>query len=183
MTAKNPDFPSGAYGRWAELISASRVGSSKEASPLATNFATDQQSTSANAQPPLVAQCPSTATAQWLLTSQPPTDQSAPARTTTDQNTTTRLITTVQVPSETSVEIPAALNLTLVSTSTPTPTTSVTNTAAQQEKLPPTQADFSVPTNQIEHKLMVQRLVDGGSLVAEAEQTNKQFYVFEKTNK
>ena len=48
--AKNPDFPSGAYGRWAELISASRVVSSNEATPVATNFATNQQSTSANAQ-------------------------------------------------------------------------------------------------------------------------------------
>ena len=35
----------------------------------------------------------------------------------------------------------------------------------------PTPADFRVPVNMIEHNLIIDRLVSGGSLQAEAEQT------------
>ena len=35
----------------------------------------------------------------------------------------------------------------------------------------PTPADFRVPVNMIEHNLIIERLVSGGSLQAEAEQT------------
>ena len=43
-------------------------------------------------------------------------------------------------------------------------------TTSSMDQQPPTQADFHVPTNQIEHSLIVARLVSGGSLPAEAEQ-------------
>ena len=38
------------------------------------------------------------------------------------------------------------------------------------QKQPPTLADFLVPSNQIEHNLILARLVNGGSLPAKAEQ-------------
>ena len=41
---------------------------------------------------------------------------------------------------------------------------------AHQSNLPQTLADFRAPANQIEHNLIVARLMDGGSLRSEAEQ-------------
>ena len=76
------------------------------------------------------------------------------------------------------------INLTTVSTliSTQTPSTANTSTPAIISKQPPnqpparlarvapTQADFLVPMNMIEHNLAVANLMSGGSLQAEAEQ-------------
>ena len=42
--------------------------------------------------------------------------------------------------------------------------------STQQARTPPTPGDFLVPTNKVEHTLMVARLVSGGSPQAEAEQ-------------
>ena len=52
-----------------------------------------------------------------------------------------------------------------------TPTTAPTPTMSIQEKQAPTPVDFRVPTNLVEHNLIVARLVEGGSFPAEAEAT------------
>ena len=113
----------------------------------------DQPAISAADMPPSVAQCSSTATAQWLLTSQLPTDQPVAHGVAPDPKASTTQTTST------------------TETTAPPTASPPTDTATPQEKLPPTQAEFRVPTNKIEHKLMVQRLVNGGSLLAEAEQT------------
>ena len=99
-------------------------------------------------EPPASTQCPAAATAEWLLTSNPST---TPTFTTT--NETNEAQASGSNPVKTTLDgIPAK-----ESTSTARPA--------------PTLAEFRVPANLVEHNLIVQRLLSGGSNRAEAEQT------------
>ena len=103
---------------------------------------------------------PSVATAKWLQATQA---FASTLKTLTTPNS--QLSQTSSVPSTVSrAQTPAAMKQTSQTSTSSTQAMDLT-----EDLTPPTLADFRAPANQIEHNLIIARLMDGGSSKSEAE--------------